>query len=215
VKADTHTVLLDAIRLTPISNSYVTFGTYPQTTDGGDRTPIEWMVLAEEGDRKLLISRYALDCKIFNSFTRITWPDCSLREWLNETFLYDAFSSSERQMIVKSVIDGSVDGVEDTTDSVFLLSYDECLKYFSDNIERMCAPTDYAIKQGVYSAPSSEIEHQIDGRGACRWWIRTTYTPLPVYGLRVFFDGSVSNGGGIYVDEGGIGVRPAIWVKFN
>ena len=30
--------------------SYITFGTYPQTADGTDSTPIEWLVLDRDGE---------------------------------------------------------------------------------------------------------------------------------------------------------------------
>ena len=36
--------------------NYVTFGSYPQTADGDDMTAIEWLVLAREGKKALLIS---------------------------------------------------------------------------------------------------------------------------------------------------------------
>ena len=38
--------------------NYVTFGHYPQTKNGNDSTPIEWAVLARDGSKALLLSRY-------------------------------------------------------------------------------------------------------------------------------------------------------------
>ena len=52
----------------------VTFGHYPQTSDGNDSTPIEWLVLARDGNKALLISRYALDSQKYNnSRVNMTW----------------------------------------------------------------------------------------------------------------------------------------------
>lgn len=60
--------------------NYVTFGTYPQTKAGNDATPIEWLVLARDGDKALLISRYALDAQPYNKdYTSVTWETCTLR----------------------------------------------------------------------------------------------------------------------------------------
>ena len=77
----------------------VSFGTYEQdnnTSNGKEN--IEWLVLAKEGKRVLIISKYVLDCQQYNSTrTSVTWETCSLRKWLNETFLNAAFSSSSVQ----------------------------------------------------------------------------------------------------------------------
>lgn len=52
----------------------VTFGHYPQTSDGNDSTPIEWLVLDVQDGKSLLISRYALDSQLYNSeFVDMTW----------------------------------------------------------------------------------------------------------------------------------------------
>lgn len=49
------------------SGRYVTLGTYPQSANGDDLTPIEWRVLARDGNKALLISRYGLDVQPYNS----------------------------------------------------------------------------------------------------------------------------------------------------
>ena len=45
------------------AGSIVTFGRYPQTKDGTDETPIEWIVLEVDrvNHRALLLSKYGLD----------------------------------------------------------------------------------------------------------------------------------------------------------
>lgn len=63
----------------------VEFGSYPQTAD--NPTPIEWLVLDEKGHRKLLLAKYALDCKAYNDEQEdTTWEACTLRAWLNSEF---------------------------------------------------------------------------------------------------------------------------------
>lgn len=85
--------------------NYVTFGTYPQTALGNDQTPIEWLVLARDGRQALLISRYGLDAKPYNTkLSSTTWGKCTLRTWLNDTFLNKAFSSTEQTAILQQML---------------------------------------------------------------------------------------------------------------
>jgi hypothetical protein len=41
----------------------ITFGTYPQTSGGTDRTPIKWRVLENSGGELFVLSESILDCK--------------------------------------------------------------------------------------------------------------------------------------------------------
>ena len=76
-----------------VGNS-VSFGSYEQDNNPANgKEEIEWIVLDVQGDRSLLISKYALDCKKYNTeWTDGTWESCSLRKWLNSDFLNAAFS---------------------------------------------------------------------------------------------------------------------------
>ena len=81
----------------------VTFGRYPQTAEGTDQTPIEWIVLDydEKENKALLLSKYGLDVKPYNTeWTGITWEKCTLRTWLNGEFLNKAFSAGEQSAIL-------------------------------------------------------------------------------------------------------------------
>ena len=92
------------------TGGYVTYGQYPQTSSGTDSTPIEWLVLDHDAknNRTLLISRYGLDAKPYNEkYTDITWEQCTLRTWLNETFINKAFSAEERSAIRLTKVDNS------------------------------------------------------------------------------------------------------------
>ena len=92
--------------------NYVTFGHYPQTSGGNDSTEIEWLVLARDGNKALLMSRYGLDAKPYNTeYTSITWEECTLRIWLNGTFLNKAFTAAEQKGILLTNVDnGSSQG---------------------------------------------------------------------------------------------------------
>ena len=125
----------------------VPFGAYPQTAEGTDSTPIEWFVLdyREQEGRALLLSKYVLDAAPFNNQkASITWDECSLRAWLNNEFLRQAFNEEEQALILPTKLPNGQDqqyrvmfalGGPDTVDRVFLLSYAEardCLSVTGD-----------------------------------------------------------------------------------
>ena len=194
------------------------FGSYEQnnkTSDGKEE--IEWIVLEKNDTSLLLISKYALDRQLYNkSKANVTWETCSLREWLNGTFISNAFNSYEQNVIQATTViaDNNLlydtPGGNNTTDKVFLLSIHEVYKYFSSDEARKCAPTEYAIAQGVWKSNS----YTVGGKGACRWLLRSP-------GSSSLYAACVNHGG--FVDDGGISVwggdfgdvaiRPALWIN--
>ena len=192
--------------------NYVNFGGYPQTQNGNDKTPIEWLVLESNGETALLISRYALDCKPYNEeFEATTWEKCTLRGWLNSEFFNKAFSTEEKQYILQSDVSAdknpeySMNPGNATKDNVFLLSIVEANKYFKSDDARKCAPTDYAIQQGAYTSDSYKVE----GRRACWWWLRSPGSSSNC-AASVNTDGSVDDD---YVDYSDSAVRPCVRVR--
>ena len=189
--------------------SYVYFGSYEQdncTSNG--KEDIEWLVLAKEDDRVLVISRYALDYQVFTNdpiALNVTWENCSLRAWLNGTFLNAAFSEDERTMIPSVTVSADknptykTDPGNSTTDQVFLLSVTEAKEYFRKDEKRTCAPTAYAMNQGVV----------IWDYDFCSWWLRSP-GDSPTSAACVSDDGFISN---MSVHWTGFGVRPALWIK--
>ena len=204
--------------------NYVTFGEYPQTTAGEDMTPIEWLVLARDGNKALLISRYGLDAQPYNKdYTSVTWETCTLRTWLNSTFYNKAFSSAEQAAILTTNVDNSkyqcysgwsTNGGNNTQDKVFLLSYAEANKYFdvtydnSSNTKSRVAPTAYAIAQGAWT---SSFDKTADRTYAGCWWLRS-----PGYkennAALVSADGSLTDDN---VSADSNSVRPALWVDID
>ena len=149
----------------------VTFGSYEQDGNTGNGTePIEWIVL--EADRKTatLISRYALECQKYNREREdVTWETCTLRTWLNETFLQAAFSEEEQKSLqtVTVCADGNPEYNTDpggaTPDRVYLLSIAEAGKYFGSDRARICGATVWARSRGA----------ETNSLSACRWWLRS------------------------------------------
>ena len=187
---------------------YITFGFYEQDNNTSNvKKAIEWLVLARENNRLLVISRYALDCKRFNeSRTNVTWETCTLRKWLNNDFLNAAFSSAEQAMIPTMTVAAhknpncSTEPGNDTQDKIFLLSITEAEKYFSSDSAMKCKPTAYAKTQGAWT----------NDNGFCAWWLRSP-------GDHQLLAAYVYNYGGIrrYGDSVDISVdavRPALWI---
>ena len=175
----------------------VEFGRYEQ--DGNDKNgkeKIEWIVLDRDGDNALLISKYALDCmekQENDKFKDYEWEGWRVRQWLNGAFYDAAFSADEKEYINTTVTDAE----KETEDKVFVLSVEEAKKYYKDRDDRTCEPTEYAEKQGVYTASN----------GSCWWWLRS-----PGDYNRVCWEGSIHSGDFTkdYVD---FGIRPVIRVK--
>ena len=195
--------------------SNVFFGSYEQDNDTSNgREDIEWIVLAKDGNKALVISKYALDCKQYHpSMSGITWETCSLREWLNGPFL-NAFRVEERNSILDSTVTAdknpsySTSPGNDVTDKVFLLSIAEVNKYFRSDEARTCAPTAYAKAQGVWMSRSDST----GGRAAC-WWLRSPGS-LSDHAALVHGSGYVDiNGRGVFNILGG--VRPALWIDLG
>ena len=204
--------------------NYVTFGTYPQTKAGNDATPIEWLVLARDGDKALLISRYGLDAQPYNKdYTSVTWETCTLRTWLNGRFYIKAFSSAEQAAILTTNVDNSknqcysgyrTNGGNNTQDKVFLLSYAEANKYFgvtydnSSNTKSRVAPTAYAIAHGGWTSSSDKTADSVN---AGWWWLRSPGSSQS-FAARVSTAGSCGSNSVSY-DYGS--VRPALWVSIE
>lgn len=187
----------------------VQFGRYPQTTEGNDDTVVEWQVLDRDGRNALLISRYGLDVQPYTwPSAQITWEQCTLRIWLNDTFANRAFSQEEQQAILMTtVVNGSdegywkTDGGNDTQDKIFLLSYRQAEQYFdvtinnNENIKSRMQPTDYALAHGA---------------GKLGWWLRSQ-GPEQDTAARVYSVGALDYDFTSFEEC----VRPALWVNID
>ena len=195
-----------------------TFGAYEQdnSTSNG-KEAIEWTVLDKDGMSLLLISKQALDCQQYNtSYTDVTWESCSLRKWMNGTFLNKAFNAEEQAQIQNTTVSAdknpeyNTNPGNATTDKVFLLSINEVEKYFNSDEARKCAPTAYAKAQGAYTSDSYKTA---SGAATCWWWLRSPGY-LQYYAASVSYDGSVDYYGR-NVDIDYDAVRPALWINLD
>ena len=196
----------------------VYFGTYEQdndTTNG--KEDIEWLVLAKEKNRVLVISDKALDCQPYNSsYTEeVTWEKCSIRKWLNNDFINAAFTAEERAKIPTVMVstdknpEYDTDPGNATKDRVFLLSIVEVEKYFPSNEARKCVPTEYAISNGAYTSDS----YTKGGKATCWWWLRSPgYNRFDAASVNMY--GNVDEEGS-HVNNDTYAVRPAMWISID
>ena len=191
---------------------YIYFGAYKQSDNtSNDKENIEWLVLDIKDGKALVISKYALDCKPYNTREEdVTWETCSLRKWLNNDFINTAFSAEEKAMIPTVTVSAdknpeySTNSGNDTQDKVFLLSVAETNKYFSSDSTKRCEPTKYAVANGAY------VDNSI---GNSYWWLRSI-GDYQSDAVCIGYDGDV-NERGLSVDEADIAVRPALWIYLN
>jgi len=195
------------------SNIY--FGNYWQSVKSEDATdsnkePVMWRVLANDGNL-FVVSDKNLDCVEYNtSAETVTWEDCSLRKWLNNKFLDNAFTTQEQSAVLESLVvnedgaKGSEAGA-DTYDKVYLLSIYEVID------PDLGFPTDWKDKGGTRVTLNTEYTKSkramtgADMAGA--WWLRTPGDANNA--------ANVFNAGNVFVRGGNVNnfifaVRPAM-----
>ena len=192
-----------------------TFGSYEQDGDTANgKEPIEWLVLDRDGDKALLLSKYALDYQSFMPFYEpvtghYTWESSTLRRWLNSTFLDAAFNADEQQRLLTTTVitsPGSLrrdDGPITTEDRVFLLSNTEVYAYFANEAATAAEYTAYALSENSWAGNAA-------APGAADWWLRTTDGYDHPDSVRP--GGRVGEGARAYEGEY---VRPAIWITVD
>lgn len=147
----------------------VCLGNYETWPYNEETEPIYWRVLDKQDGKLLILCDKLIDSFSFNynpdmqDLDKVTWENCSLREFLNNEFLEMEFTEEERARIQTKHLENKAaneklleqwgswedrDGIPyseqteqirtddpDTDDKVFLLSYQEVLQYFGEPTE--------------------------------------------------------------------------------
>lgn len=165
----------------------IKFGAFEKDFPTDGRDPIEWIVLHKTKDHIIVISKYVIDCLPYNiELKDVTWETCTLRKWLNEEFYEAAFNSKEKKLIMTAGLlnakYSSVGGYggKNTKDKVFLLSENDLVEpamgfsswKYTEDVNRRCAPTEYAIAQGLKKGMKNEYVTK-DNDYSVNWWLRT------------------------------------------
>ena len=209
----------------------VKFGSYPQSDASGNvKEPIEWIVLDRYDNRALLLSKYILDCKKYNSENiAITWEMCSLRNWLNNDFYLEAFDSNEQNRILTTNVINSNNssfgtyGGNNTNDKILCLSIDEIRKYFGYGIEKYGGTSFFIGKRISTKATNFALSIYTDDNKIWKYGGNDWYKGHSPYWLRS--SGSEQNSAadvscgsygikGVNVDEKWLGIRPALWILY-
>lgn len=193
----------------------VELGHYRQG-EKGDVRPIQWQVLDTREGRALLLSRYVLDYQPFHQGTEaIRWEHSTLRTWLLERFVPEAFSRDELTQLYRPELPedpmgdflweafGMEDATEAERDPVFLLSQADILQYFPFENTMFCpgAAAEHTAWAATQEAP-----------GDVCWWLRSSRADAPI----VFIVSHVASiGFGFINPDNRQGVRPALWVKMD
>ena len=181
--------------------------------------PIEWIVLKVEINKVLLLSKSILDLVPYNiSKTAITWKYCSLRHYMNWTFIEKCFSVEEKELIVPVAVKNkgsnryNISGGEDTIDKVFCLSINELSEMFiNDYTELQALPTNWTRRKAVNQGVQYEF---CDGRNGCgNWWLRSS--GYDSHSAAYVDKKGVINEVGRMVNTDRVGVRPVLWMRIE
>lgn len=148
--------------------------------------PIVWRVLETTNDEAFLMADRGLDAVPYNEeYTDVFWEQSDLRNWLNTTFMEQAFTKEEAECIILSNVDnnsnyyfGTACG-SGTHDKVFVLSEAEVFcgekaetygfrpsDEIADSARRI-KPTAYALARGAWQSQKEETA------GIGFWILRT------------------------------------------
>ncbi len=197
----------------------VELGSYEQdnnTSNGAE--PILWLIIHKEEDRALAVSLYGLDNRPYHdkNAQTITWANCSLRTWLNDTFYNAAFKDAEKAAILEAELENPANTVTDmpggekTTDRLFVLSIGEANQYLPNTHDtatsayRAVWPTAYAVAQGAF---------QNYNTGNSYGWLRAPGRTANMV-ARISVDGEIDFGGSSAYYDACV-VRPAMWLTIS
>lgn len=207
--------------------THILFGRYEQDDDlSNGQEPLEWIILDRTGDKVLLITKDIIDfgynCKAgINGETQpYRWSNCTLRQWLNDEYIYTTFTEYEQAAIMSTTVKAEKSPFnnyaigQDTQDRVFIMSYSESNRYFLSDEDRSAEPST-AILRHPYSSVGQiwhdDIMYETNKRGitSYTWSLRApgkdTYTVIGA-------DGKAAKSFGWYQY---VGVRPECWVDLS
>lgn len=174
-------------------------GSYEQDNNQENgKEPIAWLIANVQDDQALLISKQALDCLPFNDENiETTWETSTLRSWLEDVFLGEAFTQAERDLILPNA--------NATNERVFLLAREEVTKLFSEAGRRKLTGTEFARANGAkFLGFTTMFVDETD------WWLSSVGEKT---NEASYVDVKGNFGSKKVTDK--LGIRPALWVRLN
>ena len=190
----------------------IKLGSYEQDgnlTNGKEE--IEWVVLDQQGNKMLVMTRDCIEQKKFNeTYVATTWETSDLRSWLNSEFIQTAFSDEQQSYILTTSVKAEKNPVHhthggyDTEDKVFVLSISEFEKYCTYDEARLGKVNPYVLEKGAYENLTLNTGH---------WWLRT---PGIAMGRAAYVtsSGTLMHYGEI-IESVIYCVRPAMWIEVS
>ena len=107
-------------------NDYIYFGIF-------NKEPILWKVInIDDTGAPLLFSEKVLEKKAFDVGNSNVWVTSSIRNWINDIFLQNSFTTNEQAMIKETYLPDV-----NSRDKIFLLSESEITSYISETAEKI------------------------------------------------------------------------------
>ena len=194
--------------------------------------PISWTILSEDETNKtafilcdMIIDAQEYYCADENrtiegeTVYANNYEHSNIRKWLNKTFYETAFDDLQRAIIAETKVKNDLSSTgmivnpytsNDTTDKVFLLSYEELTN------EHYKIGTEVAIKKKVteYAKAQNAWARYTDDEyiGNGYWWLRTPSPDSYDFAVNATYAGEVSTYN-VYYARGG--VVPALQIKLK
>ena len=190
--------------------------------------PISWTVINDNNSSGVLflLSDLIIDAQQYHSDAKAkkvngetvyanNYAESKIRAWLNDNFYNTAFDTKEKSIIRNTAINNSAKSsgnsdnsfaCADTTDKIFLLSYEEANRV--DVSIRKKSVTDYTRMLGataVLSAVSSSPQY---GRGT--WWLRSSFSEK-TRARAIGYEGTPTLNKQVNITD--LGVVPALKIK--
>ena len=187
----------------------VYFGNYAQkdtnhdgkVTDEDEKQPIKWRVLSvEEDGTALFLADKLLDMQPFDENGKNSWEDCTLRTWLNSTFMNAAFTEAEQEAIAETELE--MESGTTVTDNIYLLSLEEV-----SNPEYGFHPSsDFESNTRKAEGTDLSVFNNV-------WWLRTLYNDNISWGCSIDSQGKKT--GAIFATDTSLWIRPALHLKLS
>jgi len=197
---------------------------FEKMTFGGQ----DWLVLEKHDDKALILKEIISEKRRYHHEVdyddkTLSWATCELRAYLNNEY-YNSFSEDEKMRIIKTKVTTPIQPWHGTNcgpdieDYIFLLSFQEVIKYFGDSGDMDMRKGWWANMEGwwlgngfgqVLSDQYNNARKAKNESGKDTTWVLRTPGRLNKFAMVVL--------GGIGVtglaSESKVGIRPAMWVS--
>lgn len=212
----------------------IKFGKAPKNSK---KNKYEWIVLEKKDGKALLLSKYILNAYSYYQIhgmdnakkEECVWENSDVRRELNEWFYDDSFDDYEKELIIDTNVINSKNerfgtkSGRNTIDKIFILSADECNKYFyNNNMEyndknkdnKKLAGTKNKKYKNYWVQDLYKESKEDEWFSSCsRFWLRTQGE---MWWTACFVDSNgFVNTRGLTINQAGIGIRPAMWIKYK